>query len=281
VWRRQVTGRAVIQGIVDTTGRFEPDGFELVEIPDAALADAVRAAMLAAQFSPGRLKGKAVRTLLRLGIELRPGLPPNPAELVRRARAHTAAGNTDSAFALLDFAADPLVRATPGVLAYAHLVRGLALRSARQDSLGTVALDAGLAAIADLNRQGVDLAPFLRHLADSVRRSRRATAVAGGSSIGAPIATEPVDRQPTLATYPSVDYPPEMRSLRVGGTVIVELAVDSAGRPVSGTARVAQSPNPGLNAAALRVAAGATYQPAMRGGRPVRVVVRQPVTFAP
>lgn len=280
-WRRQVTGRAIVQGIVDTAGRLELEGFEVVEVPDPELAEPVRAAMLSAQFSPGRLKGQAVRTLLRLGIELKPGPPPNPADLVRSARAQVAAGNGDSALALLDFVEDTLVRATTAVRAYARLLRGLALAAAAQDSLAGIAFDAGLAAIADLKRRGVDLAPSLTNLADSLRRARRLTGRATArSSAGAPTTAESVDRQPALESYPPIDYPPEMRALRVGGTVIVEVAVDNTGRPVPGTARVVQTPNPGLNAAALKVAAGAVYRPAVRGGRPVRVVVRQPITFA-
>jgi TonB family protein len=284
-WRRQAKGRVLVQGIVDTTGRFEA-GLEILEVPDSELVEPVRQAMMAYVFAPGRVKGRAVRTMTRIGIMLQPGPPPNPTELVRRARAQVAAGHGDSALALLDFADDSLVGATPGVRAFSRLVRGLALRSLGRDGAAAAALDDGLAAVATLTQRGVDLAPFLRHLADSIRRTRRAPAPlparpAAGSAVGAPTALEAVDQQPALIRTPPIDYPAEMRSLRIGGTVIVETVIDSAGRPVAGTARVVQSPNPGLNAAALRAVAAAAYRPARRGGRPVGVTIRQPVTFSP
>jgi TonB family protein len=278
-WRRQAKGRVLIEGVVDTTGKFETELFEVLEVPDSALVEPVRRAMMAARFSPGRHQGKPVRTLIRIGMMVQPPPPPNPADLVRKARAHVAARRADSALALLELAEDDLVRPTPGVRAYAQLVRGLALRSLGRDSLAAAAFDAGVAGVAELSRRGVDLAPALRQLADSVRRARRASDMAVASPAGTPTALEPVDRQPAIATFPTVEYPPEMRTLRVGGTVIVEQAVDTLGRPVPGTARVVESPNPGLNAAALKAAAGATYRPALRSGRPVRVTIRQPVTF--
>jgi TonB family protein len=188
-----------------------------------------------------------------------------------------AAGRADSALPLLDLADDSLVRATAGVRAYSRLVRGLALRALGQDSAAGAALDQGVGGVAALTRSGVDLAPFLRQLADSVRRARRATAATAGT----PTALEPVDQAPALLGTPAIAYPAEMRSLRIGGTVIVETAIDSAGRPVPGTVRVVQSPNPGLNAAALQAVAGATYRPARRAGRAIGVTVRQPVTFVP
>lgn len=275
-WRRQVKGRAVIEGVVDTTGKLEPDAVEIIEVPDSQLIEPFREAMLAAQFTPGRIKGKPVRTWTRLGMMLQPGPPPNPTDLVRKARGQIAAHDAERALALLDFAEDPLVRPTPGVVAYAKLVRGLALQSLGRDSLANVAFDAGVAGVADLTRKGVDLAPSVRQLADSIRRSRSA---APRSPAGTPTTSESVDQQPAILTFPPIEYPAEMRTLGVGGTVIVEIAVDSTGRPVPESARVVQTPNPGLNAAALKAVGAATYRPARRGGRPIRVVLRQPVTF--
>jgi hypothetical protein len=117
-----------------------------------------------------------VRTLTRLGIMLQPGPPPNPTDLVRQARALIPAGRADSALTLLDFADDPLVRPTPGVTAFSHLVRGLAWRALGSDSAARAAFDRGLEGIASLTRSGVDLAPFVLQLADSIRRTRRPSA---------------------------------------------------------------------------------------------------------
>jgi TonB family protein len=278
-WRRQSAGRAIVQGIVDTSGRFEPASLEIVEVPDSDLIEPVRVAMLASRFSPGRVKGEPVRTLMRLGIELKPGPGPNPTALVTEARAQLARGRADSALDQVEFALDPLVGAPPGARVYAGLVRAVALRALGRDSLADVALRTALAQYGDLTRRGVDLSPTLRHLADSLRRAQRGPRAA--TAAGTPTALDAVDQQPALVSTPPIAYPPEMQALRVGGTVIVEVTVDTVGHVVPGTARVATTPNPGLNAAALSLVSGAVYRPARRGGRAVRVVLRQPVTFSP
>jgi TonB family protein len=278
-WRRQAAGRALVEGVLDTTGRYEPDRFEVLEVPDSELVAPVRDAMLASAFSPGRYKGSAVRTRLRLGIMLRPGPPPNPTHLVTQARAQLAAGRADSALALVDFALDPHVNAAPGARAYAQLVRGVALARLGRDTASAGAIDAGLEGVARLRRQGVDLAPVLRRLADSLRAPRRAEAARARA--GAPTALDAVDQAPVLISTPSVAYPAALVSLGVGGTVVVEVAIDSTGRPVRQTARVVQSPNPALNAPALELVSGSTYRPAARAGRTLRVTIRQPVTFSP
>jgi len=172
-WVRQVAGRAIIEGVVDTAGRFEPASIEIVEAPDSELVGPVRTAMLASRFSAGRLKGKPVRTLIRLGIELHPPSPPNPTVLANEARARLAAGDPDSALSLVDFALEPVVGAPPGARAYATIVRGIALMRARRDSAGRAALDSGLAAYTALLRGGVDLSPTFHRLADSVQSARR------------------------------------------------------------------------------------------------------------
>jgi TonB family protein len=277
-WRRQVSGHAVIDGIVDREGRFEPPSLKIA-VPDSALIEPVRAAMIATRFSPGRYRGQPVRTMLRLGIVLQPGPPPNPTALVTEARAQLAAGQADSALQLVEFALDPRVAATPGVRLYATLVQGIAWARRGRDSLARTSFDKGLADYAALTRGGIDLAPTLRHLADSVKVASRGAAAR--SRLGTPATAAPVNQQPVLASSPPIDYPPEMRALRVGGLVVVEVTIDTTGAPVSGSARIVQTANPGLDQAALRVVAGTRYRPARRGGRPVRVVVRQPITFSP
>jgi TonB family protein len=235
--------------------------------------------MLASRFSPGRVKGKPVRTWLRMGIELQPGPGPNPTALATAARAMLARRQPDSALAEVEFALDPLVRAPPGARVYAQLVQSVALGALGRDSLASATLTAALAGYGDLTRGGVDLAPTLRRLADSLRNARRGPRAAGARA-GAPTAVDAVDEQPVLVSAPTIAYPPEMQALRVVGTVTVEVTVDSSGHVVPGTARVAHSPNPGLDAAALKVVTGAVYRPARRAGRAIRAAIRQPVTFS-
>jgi TonB family protein len=276
--RRHAQGLVQVAGIVDTTGRVEPASLEVLSTPDSGLNDAVKQMMLASQFSVGRLKDAAVRVMVQMGVDVRPP-PLSATELVRSARAHLAAGRPDSAVALLELALDTsLTHATEGERAYALLVRGVAGVRAGRDSAGRADVGEGLALYQSLTARGVDLAPFLRRLADSVRLARR-----GGNTPGpampAPTAAEAVDEQPVLVSHPSIHYPPEMQALRVDGTVVVEAALDATGHVEPGSAKIAQSPNPAFDAEALRVVRGSIYRPARRQRRPVRAVIRQALTF--
>jgi TonB family protein len=193
--------------------------------------------------------------------------------LVGRARDALAVGHVDSAITFTDLALDPAARATEGDRVYALIVRGLARRSAGHDSLAAADIAAGVALYRTLVRRGVDLAPALRRLADSASGRGRVT-----SGLGTPTALGASDRI-VLVSQPPVRYPPEMRTLRVDGTVIVEATVDTTGRVDPASVRVIRSPNSGLDAEARRVVTGAVYRPIIRAGRRVRATIRQPVTF--
>ena len=186
----------------------------------------------------------------------------------------------DSALALVAMALDSAVHATEGVRVYALLVRGMAWSTKRNDTLAAAALDTALAGYQSLSARGVDLAPFLRRLADSVRVARR-----GGQRAVAIMAKlvvlGPVDEAPALLSHPAIRYPPEMWQLKVGGNVVVEATLDAAGRVVPASVKVVQSPNPGLDAEARRVVMASSYRPARVGGRAVQTVIRQPITFEP
>jgi TonB family protein len=90
-----------------------------------------------------------------------------------------------------------------------------------------------------------------------------------------------VDEQPTLVTHPPIRYALEMQALRVGGTLIVESTLDTTGHVIPSSVKIVQSPNPMFDAEARRVVLAATYRPARQGGKAVRTVIRQPITFAP
>jgi len=183
---------------------------------------------------------------------------------------------------LVSEALDPATSATPGERVYALFVQGLAFKAKGRDSLASVAFDEGTAGYRDLLARGVDLAPFLRRLADSVRMSRRrpTAPAAFASGLGTPLATG-VDEQPGLVSHPPIRYAPEMQALRVGGTLIVEATLDTMGHVIPSTLKIVQSPNPVFNEEARRVVLAATYRPARQGGKAVRTTIRQPITFAP
>lgn len=272
LWRRQVSGTVIVSAIVDTTGRPEPGGIEVLETTDSAFRAPALRMVQEYRFTPGRRRGRAVRAIVRMRIPLTP--PPIYATpLVGRARDALAVGHVDSAITFTDLALDPAARATEGDRVYALIVRGLARRRAGHDSLAAADIAAGVALYRDLRRRQVDLAPVLRRLADSVSGRGRVP-----SRLGAPTAVGGGERI-ELLSHPPVRYPPEMRTLRVDGTVVVEARVDTAGRVDPASVRVVQSPNPGLNAEARRVVVGAVYRPIVRAGRKVSVTIRQPVTF--
>lgn len=279
--RRRLAGIAVVRMVVDTGGRVEPASIEVVETPDSGFVQPLTQMMLATTFTPGRAGGHAVRSITSLSFSLAP--PPVPTlgatQLVSAARRQLSARHADSALALVTDALDPAANASPGERVYAQLVQGLALKALGRDSLASAAFDSGTAGYRDLTARGVDLAPFLRRLADSVRMSRR-RAPAAASELGAPSATG-VDEQPALINHPAIRYAPEMQALRIGGTLIVEATLDTTGRVIPSSVRVVQTPNPAFNDEARRVILAATYRPARKGGRAVRTTIRQPITFAP
>ncbi len=282
--RLGVAGHAVVSLVIDSLGHVEPQSIQILETPDTGLAEPLRQMLLATTFTPGRKDGHAVRSYVNLGFDLTPPSGPrlSATQLSSAARTQLAARRPDSALALVTEALDPATSATPGERVYALFVQGLVLKAKGRDSLASVAFDSGTAGYRNLVARGVDLAPFLKRLADSVRLARRRSGAPASapSGLGAPSATG-VDEQPALVTHPSIRYAPEMQALRIGGTLIVEATLDTTGRVIPGSVRIVQSPNPVFNEEARRVVLAATYRPARQGGRAVRTVIRQPLTFAP
>jgi len=275
---RHVQGVVRVAAIVDTSGRVEPASVEVLSTPDSGLNDAVKQMMLASQFSAGRLKGAAVRVMVQLGVDVRPPRL-SATELVGSARAQLAARRPDSALTLLELALDTsLTHPTDGERVYALLVRGAAASRAGRDSASRTDLGEGLALYQSLTARGVDLAPFLRRLADSLRLARRGSQGAS-PAMPAPSTVDPVDEQPVLVSHPAIRYPPEMQALRVGGTVVVEAALEATGHVEPGSAKIAETPNHAFDAEALRVVRGSVYRAARREGRPVRAVIRQAISF--
>ena len=279
--QRHVEGQALVTATVDTLGRVEDGSIKVLETPDSGFIEPLKGMLAASTYAPGRVRGRPVRTELFLPIDLKVNEPPpSPTQLVTAAREQLAARRPDSALTLTREALDTATHPTAGERVYALLVQGLAWRAANNDSLAEADFQAGLAGYRDLTVRGVDLAPVLRRLADSVRFARRG-ATRAATTLVQPTALGPVDEQPVLVSHPPIRYAPEMQALRIGGTVIVEATLDTAGRVVPATVKVVQSPNPVFDTEARRVVTAAVYRPARRGGRSARIVIRQPITFAP
>ena len=85
--------------------------------------------------------------------------------------------------------------------------------------------------------------------------------------------------QPLDADAP-IQYPPRLFDTHVEGDVVLRLFVDSAGRVVPESSRVAQSSGvPALDSAALSGAPRLRFAPARRRGVPVGVSFLEPVEF--
>ena len=277
--RRRVAGRAIVRAIIDTVGRAEERTLSVLESPDPAFDAPLIQMMLAAQFTPALRKGRPVRSTVTLGFDMNPPPRESPTRLVTAARAQLRVRRADSALGLTELALDSANQPSAGERVYALRVQGVAWRMKDRDSLATRSIDAGLEGYRDLTSRGIDLAPFLKRLADSIRLSRRGMQPRA-APLSAPTVVGAVDEQPALISHPPIRYAPEMQKLRIGGTVIVEATLDTTGRVLPATVKVVQSPNAVFDAETKRVVLAAVYRPARIRGRATRVTIRQPVTFA-
>jgi TonB family protein len=277
--RRGVTGHAIVRTVVDTLGQPEPEGLVVLESPDSLLDKPLEQMMLATRFTPALRKGHPVRAVMTLGFDLHPPPPENPTRLVTAAREQLRARRPDSALTLTRQALDSYNQPSQGERAYAHFVEGAAWHMKGSDSLATRSFDLGMADYGDLKARGVDLAPVLTRLADSIRLARRR--VGPAAALASPTVIGTADEGAVLVSHPPIRYAPEMQKLKIGGTVILEATLDTTGRVIPSTVKIVQSPNPVFDAETKRVVLAAIYRPARVHGRPARVTIRQPMTFAP
>jgi protein TonB len=69
-----IEGRVLVQLVVDTLGRAEPDGVQIVEASHPLFAEAVREVLPRYRFTPGEVGGRKVRTRVQIpfAFTLRP-----------------------------------------------------------------------------------------------------------------------------------------------------------------------------------------------------------------
>jgi periplasmic protein TonB len=121
---------------------------------------------------------------------------------------------------------------------------------------------------------GVDVAPLGRSAAP-VESPSVSGLGAGADVLPASLVEEP----PVLLTAPVPPYPALLREAGVAGLVMVQVVVDTTGRPEAGSLRVVQSSNTGFDGAALATIRGSLFRPGRVWGRAVRVLVQVPVAF--
>jgi len=64
-------GRVTVQAVIDTLGRAEPASLKIIARPNTAFDQSARAYVLHAVFRPARIKGRAVRVLIRVPVDYR------------------------------------------------------------------------------------------------------------------------------------------------------------------------------------------------------------------
>jgi len=64
-------GRVTVQAVIDTLGHAEPASVKVVARPNTAFDESARAYVLHAVFRPARVKGRAVRVLIRVPVDYR------------------------------------------------------------------------------------------------------------------------------------------------------------------------------------------------------------------
>ncbi|MEO8193751.1 MAG: TonB family protein [Gemmatimonadales bacterium] len=94
---------------------------------------------------------------------------------------------------------------------------------------------------------------------------------------------EQVDKPAAQETgqHMAIVYPPALLADGVRGSVAAEFVVDTLGRIEAGSLGIIASTHPLFSEAVRQALEGATYQPALREGKPVRQVVQQPFQFTP
>ncbi len=95
-----------------------------------------------------------------------------------------------------------------------------------------------------------------------------------------PSATRRDEPPVPLDANPAIVYPEGPASQRIGGTVMLRLFADSAGRIVAESTAIYESSGyPALDSAALAAAGKLRFAPALRDGSPTATRFLQPINF--
>jgi len=110
--------------------------------------------------------------------------------------------------------------------------------------------------------------------------TKGATSCAGLASADSVVYdTTQVTERPRIRSMPLLTYPVVARRLHEGGWVAIAMIITPDGSVQQGSLRIVQSTDTVFDAEALRWAKGASYWPACRDGRPVRIAVTKSILF--
>jgi TonB family protein len=89
-----------------------------------------------------------------------------------------------------------------------------------------------------------------------------------------------VDEPPVRLSCPPLQYPPLLRDAGIEGHAAYEVVIGVDGHPERESLRLIESSNKAFERPARDVILGCVFRPGRMRGQPVRVLVRQPITFA-
>ncbi|HVH10358.1 MAG TPA: energy transducer TonB [Gemmatimonadales bacterium] len=67
----RISGRVIVEAIIDTTGRVEEESVRVVDATDPRFNDAAKAYTRSARYTPGRVAGRAVRVRFQIPVDFR------------------------------------------------------------------------------------------------------------------------------------------------------------------------------------------------------------------
>lgn len=107
----------------------------------------------------------------------------------------------------------------------------------------------------------------------------RDAGIGTGGSVEAALSADMVDEVVTVLRQRAPRYPRELERAGIGGRVVLEFVVDSAGRVEPASVRLLESSAEAFEAAAREAVLEARFRPARAAGHAVRQLVRQVMTF--
>jgi TonB family protein len=120
---------------------------------------------------------------------------------------------------------------------------------------------------------------LLPSLLPALRASRPGGVAPTSAATGEPLVAESVDQPVDVLEQHPPRYPAALERAGIAGRVELEYVVDTLGRAEPGSVRVIESGHPAFEAAARTAVLESRYRPAWLGGRPVRQLVRQRLSF--
>lgn len=87
------------------------------------------------------------------------------------------------------------------------------------------------------------------------------------------------DEKPERLSCPRPQYPPLLQQAGIQGSVLMEAVIDTTGHVEEGSINVLRSDHKGFERPAIAMLSKCLYRPGRVRGRPVRILIRQPVAF--